>query len=49
MQEKKLYETPTFFEHCWEKEDVITSSGDSERNFDLAKTDIFGENWGDIK
>ena len=45
----KFYETPSVSVSDWGGSDVITSSGNAEKDYDLGKADIFDQDWGTVK
>ena len=49
MKQRKFYETPSVSVSDWGGSDVITSSGNTEKDYDLGKADIFDQDWGTVK
>lgn len=49
MKQGKFYETPIISVSDWGGNDVITSSGNTEKDYDLGKADIFDQDWGTVK
>lgn len=49
MKQGKFYETPSVSVSDWGGSDVITSSGNTEKDYDLGKADIFDQDWGTVK
>lgn len=47
--QRKFYETPSVSVSDWGGSDVITSSGNTEKDYDLGKADIFDQDWGTVK